>query len=109
MVAIAGCASKHAPKFADLPDASKPTAGTKPIVKASTALTGKVVSFNTVGRFAVLNFPVLRMPAIDQVLFVYREGLKVGEVKITGPQREDNIVADITAGEVKTGDEVRDR
>jgi len=109
MVTIAGCASKPGPKFADLPDSSKPTAQTKAIVKPSDALIGKVVSYNNVGRFAVLNFPVIRMPAIDQVLFVYRDGLKVGELKITGPQREDNIVADITAGEVKTGDEVRDR
>jgi hypothetical protein len=40
---------------------------------------------------------------------VYRRGLKVGEVKVTGPQRDDNIVADITAGEAAVGDEVRDR
>jgi hypothetical protein len=33
--------------------------------------------------------------------------LKVGEVKVTGPQREDNIVADLAAGEAEVGDEAR--
>jgi hypothetical protein len=49
------------------------------------------------------------MAAIDQRLNVYRGGLKVGELIVTGPQREDSIVADVTAGEARTGDEVRDR
>ena len=81
----------------------------QPVVKASDELAGKVVSFNTVGRFVVLNFPVTHMPAIDQKLFLYRDGLRVGEIKITGPQKDDNIVGDLTFGEAKPGDEVRDR
>jgi hypothetical protein len=40
-------------------------------------------------------------------LNVYRHGLKVGEVKITGPQQEDNTVGDIASGEVEVGDELR--
>ena len=35
--------------------------------------------------------------------------LKVGEVKITGPQRDDHIVGDLTTGEAQVGDEVRDK
>jgi hypothetical protein len=38
---------------------------------------------------------------------LYRRGLKVGEVKVTGPAREDNIVADLVAGEAEVGDEAR--
>jgi hypothetical protein len=49
------------------------------------------------------------MAGIGQILTVSRDGLKVGEVKVSGPQRDDNIVADITAGEARVGDEVRDR
>ena len=109
VVAVSGCASKKTAKSGAVPPPAKSAAKDKPIIKASDLLTGRVVSFNMVGRFAVLNFPVLRMPPVDQTLFLYRDGLKVGEVKITGPQRDDNIVADLVKGEAKAGDEVRDR
>jgi len=72
-------------------------------------LTGRVVSANARGRFAILNFPLTRMPAVDTRLFVYRNGQKIGEVRISGPQKDDNIVADVLAGEAGPGDEVRDR
>jgi hypothetical protein len=58
-------------------------------------------------RCVVLNFPLGRMAAVDQRLGVYRQGQKVGEVKVTGPQREDNIVADLVAGGAQVGDEAR--
>lgn len=79
------------------------------IITPETALSGKVLKVNREARFVVLNFPVGQLPAVDQRLNVYRRNLKVGEVKVTGPQREDNIVADITVGEAEAGDEVRDR
>lgn len=110
MVAFSGCAHKKSSDSGNVPPPSKKGATTgKPIVKPSDLLTGKVVSFNTDLRFAVLNFSVARMPAINQTLFLYRDGLKVGEVRITGPQKDDNIVADLVAGEARAGDEVRDR
>ncbi len=74
-----------------------------------TGLVGKVASVNVSLHFVVLNFPVGRMAAVEQTLVVYRQGQKVGEVKITGPQQDDNIIADITSGEVETGDEVREK
>lgn len=80
-----------------------------PIVTPDTTLVGKVVSANAASRFAVLNFPMGRMAQVGQVLNVYRSGLKVGEVKVSGPQRDDNIVADISVGEAQKGDEVKDR
>ena len=54
-------------------------------------------------------FAVGQMPMLEQKLNVYRGGLKTGEVRITGPQRDDNIVADIVVGDAAAGDEVRDR
>jgi hypothetical protein len=79
------------------------------IVTPDNSLTANVVSYNPAGRFVVLGFPVGRMPRLEQSLFLYRNGLKVGEVKVTGPQRDNNIVADLVAGEVQVGDEVRDQ
>jgi hypothetical protein len=105
-VAIAGCASNKEPKYADIAGTPTPQ---NPVVKSADGLTGKIASYNSIGRFAVLNFPVTQMPPVGQTLFVFRDGLKVGEVKVTGPQKDDNIVADLTKGEAQTGDQVRDR
>jgi hypothetical protein len=68
---------------------------------------GRVVFFNEQGRFVVLQFPVGQMPKLGTQLNVYRSGLKAGEVKVSGPQSNDNIVADIANGEARVGDEVR--
>jgi hypothetical protein len=96
---LTGCVHTQSP-----PDASAPV-----IVTPDSSLTGKVVSYNSVGRFVVLNFPSHLMPQNDQLLFLYRVGLKVAEVKITGPQSGDNIVADLVSGDAQSGDEVRDQ
>ena len=79
------------------------------IVTPDDSMTATVAMYDAVGRFVVLNFPADKMPKNDQVLFIYRAGLKVGEVKVTGPQRDNSTVADLVSGEAKTGDEVRDQ
>ena len=89
---ISGCAS-HKQK----PPTAVPKGSTL-IVTPDASLAAKVVSYNAAGRFVVLNFPVGRMPGMGQSLFLYRNGLKSGEVKITGPQNESNIVADVVNG-----------
>jgi hypothetical protein len=78
------------------------------IITPDERLTGRVVAYNQPGRFVVLNFPVGRLPALEQRLAVYREGLKVGLLRVTGPQRDDNIVADVVEGTALPGDEARD-
>jgi hypothetical protein len=77
------------------------------IVTPETALVGRVVKVNSAGRFVVLNYPVGRLPALEQRLSLYRQGLKVGEVRIAGPQYDDNIVADVVEGEAALGDAAR--
>ena len=79
------------------------------IVTPDNSLTARVVAYNSVGRFVVLSFPVGRMPAMSQTLFLYRNGLKVAEIKITGPQQDNNTVADLVTGDAQVGDEVRDQ
>jgi hypothetical protein len=95
-------ASAHAPV--------SPTARTNLalIVTPGQATTGRVASVNTAGRFVVLTFPLGTMPALEKRMSVYRSGLKVGEVKITGPQLDINIDADIVTGDCRVGDEVRE-
>jgi hypothetical protein len=79
------------------------------IVTPDDSLAGKVLAYNSPGHFVVLEFPAGRMPQVDQGLFLYRAGLKVAEVKITGPERENNTVADVISGDAQAGDEVRDQ
>lgn len=117
---LAGCASPE-PKFAEVPgitnnsttDTAPAATTTAPakaaVVKPSDALIGRVVSANARGRFAILNFPINRMPALEEKMFIYRDGLKIGELRISGPQKDDNIVADVLTGEARGGDEVRNR
>jgi len=103
-----GCASRK-PAASWESQGSADTRNQTLIVIPENALVGKVLRVNTEGRFVVLNFPIGKLPFIGQRLNVYRRNLKVGEVKVTGPQREDNIVADISTGEAGIGDDVRDR
>ena len=86
-----------------------PSTPLNPIVTPDNSLTARVASYNSAGRFVVLSFPVGRMPTMDQTLFLYRNGLKVGEVKMTGPQHDNDIVADLVTGTAQVGDEVRDQ
>jgi hypothetical protein len=94
-------------RFSPLTDISPPNQ--KLIVTPEEGLAGKVALVNSVGRFVVLNFPVGHLPAVEQVLNVYRRGLKVGEVRVTNAQLDDNVVADIVSGEAVVGDAVRDK
>ena len=100
---LAGCVL---PKSAQQQD----SAGEKPqksVVTQQAVLVGKVVSVKTNLDFAVLNFPIGNIPARDQHLNIYREGVKVGEVKVTGPQQNEDIVCDIISGMAQPGDEIR--
>jgi len=100
---VSGCAAHKQKTAASVPK------GSSLVITPDASLAAKVVSYNTTGRFVVLNFPVGQMPAMGQSLFLYHNGLKSGEVKITGPRNETNIVADVTNGSAQVGDEVRDQ
>jgi len=113
-VALAGCVTKKTapPRAVASPRAGTPAPGASAtnqplIVTSENAQLGKVALVNPTARFVVLNFPFGTMATAEQRLSLYRRGLKVGEVKVTGPVRENNIVADLVAGEAEVGDEVR--
>jgi hypothetical protein len=111
LIATSGClwhrGKSKQPSGAPIVNGAGPNS--KVILTQESGLSGRVKTVNAGGRFVVLNFPVGHLPGLEQRMNVYRLGLKTGEVKITGPQYDDNIVGDIIAGEVQPGDEVRDR
>jgi hypothetical protein len=109
---LAGCATNNSKDTnaakKKTPATSKARAANQKSPLAPTLqLTGKVASVNSELRFVVLDFSVGDMPGINQRLGVYRAGQKVAQVKVTGPQSDTNIVADIIEGEAQVGDEVR--
>lgn len=79
------------------------------IIGPDKTLVGRVISVNTNSHFAVLSFPLGRLPVPDQPLNIHRHGQKVGELKTTRRQLDDNVAADIVSGECQVGDEVSDR
>jgi hypothetical protein len=104
------CAHKnHSARSGTTPPSNGSQAFQKLILTPETGLSGRVVRVNPSGRFAILNFPIGHLPSLEQRLNVYRLGLKTGEILVTGPQLDDNIVGDVVAGDAQPGDEVRDR
>jgi hypothetical protein len=67
---------------------------------------GRVEMVNRAARFVVLSFPPGHVPPPGEHWSVNHRGLKIGEVKISSPQREAGTVADLIAGEAGIGDDV---
>jgi hypothetical protein len=118
LVAAAGCARKQA-AFMPLPEGSPqgvsgvrptlpPAENHKLIITPEEGFMGKVARVNQEDHFVVVTFPADRMPPLELRLNLYRRGLRVGEVKITGPQLDDDVDADLLTGDAEVGDEVRD-
>ena len=112
---VPGC-SKTTPKVAKTSPGS-PVGHTAPapgdttvphaIVTPSNDAIGKVISVNQKARYAVLSYGIGAVPPIGSRLYAYRNGLKVGELRVSGPQRENNTIADLVTGECQPGDEVK--
>ena len=105
LVLLTGCSS-HKPAGAQGGQPG-PTPSQKLIVTPDDSLVGKVAMVNQGFRFVVLNFPVGHLPVPEQHLNLYRRGVKVGEVKATSQQYDDNVVADLLTGDAEIGDEAR--
>lgn len=107
IAAAPGCAGgrpESARPSAAPPPAARPLPGPGPDL----GWMGRVVQVNPVLRFVVLDFPIGKVPPIDQRLNVYHGGQKTGEVKVTGPTRDTTTAGDLLTGTAQAGDEVRD-
>jgi hypothetical protein len=99
-----GCARRQA---APAPVSTTPKSSPV-IVTATESRAGRVTSVNASARYVVISYPVgTPLPVVDTRLHVYRDGLKVAEVKVSKEQIDINTVADIVTGECRIGDEVR--
>jgi hypothetical protein len=57
----------------------------------------------------VIDFGTTKMPKLEQMLWVYRLDQKVAELKVSGPYLGTTVAADITAGDAREGDLVREQ
>jgi hypothetical protein len=80
----------------------------KPVVTPDFRAHGWVQSVNAEARFVVIRFPLTHVASVGSQLGIYRNGLKVGVAKVTGPERDGNTVADLINGQAQTHDEVRE-
>jgi hypothetical protein len=119
LIGISACARKKAAApaapavFSPVPgvasvSSNAPTPGQPLTITPERGLNGRIISVDNSARFVVVGFPSGRLPPQDQRFNVYRQGLKVGQIKISGPQLNQNIVADLTDGEAQPGDDVRE-
>lgn len=111
---LAGCSIFHhkhaagpAPTPLDQPPALQMQQTGKPVIKPDLRSTGQVAMVNADARFVVITFDTGAVPAAGRRLNVYRAGQKVGEVTVTGPQHENDTVADIVSGDIQLHDEAR--
>jgi hypothetical protein len=77
------------------------------IVTPARPKSGRITLVNPSARYVIVTFSLGQLPARESRLYVYRDGLKVAELKVTDFSRDINAVADIVAGECQVGDEVR--
>jgi hypothetical protein len=67
----------------------------------------RIVSLNPEHDFVVIDFTSQMIPEVGTTVSIYRNGKRVGAVRITEPVRAQFATADIVEGEVHVGDEVR--
>lgn len=68
---------------------------------------GRIVTVRIPYRFVVIDFGIDRLPAVGTTMAVFRNNVRVGTVRISGPSSGSMIVADVTEGDAQIGDEVR--
>ena len=104
LLLLAGCAHPKPPPGGAPPQVKKKSS--PPVMRPDFKPVGRVEMVNRQGRFVVLSFPAGHLPPPGELWRVNHRGLKIGEVKISGPQRELDTVADLIAGEANVGDAV---
>src|SRR5579871_1441389 len=104
---------KHQPQYAPIgtsdSNTNAPDTNNVFTITPAQGAIGRVASVNSSLNFVVVTYPIGQLPSVGAQIFVYRNGIRAAELKVSLPQQEDNTVADIVSGNVLVGDEVRDK
>jgi len=113
IILLAGCATRPTVTKPTAPaGTTRPTnmvAPTKNLVEPDTMLVGRIIKVNAKEQFVLISFPIGCLPRPEQPLYVYRNSLKVGELKATRHMLDELVIADIVSGECAPGDAVADK
>ena len=101
---VAGC--QNLPPLPE-PVPTPPPVPPERLVQPLDAELGRVLSVNARLRFVVLDYSLSPLPATGTRLDLVRAGAVIGELKVTGPVRNNSVVADIVNGEPQAGDLTR--
>lgn len=86
-------------------EASNPPS-TGPLVTPEASNIGNVALVNDTAKYVIVSFRGGTAPAQGEKFSLYRRGLKVGEIRISGPQDNALTAADLLNGSAKIGDEL---
>jgi hypothetical protein len=100
---LAGCL--HPKRPASAPPRSDKNKPPGTYITPALSPVGHVELVNAEGRFVVLSFPPGHVPPPGQSWRIQHLGLTIGRVKISGPQRAIDTVADIVEGKANVGDD----
>jgi len=91
------------------PDSGSSTSSSAPTPPAPVVLPASGKVFRTLPgfQFVIIDYTLGGMPPLESVLSVYRGDQKVGSVRLTGPERNGFVAADIVEGFLQVDDEVR--
>jgi len=80
------------------------TAATDPLVLPTS---GRIHSVNPGLQFVVVDYTIGGAPPMQSLVPVYRGNQKVGQLRLTGPERNGFVAADVVEGILQVDDEVR--
>ncbi len=98
MLCFPGCSTPPAP--------GRPTSSAPAQILPDERPRGRIVTVNLPLRYVVMDFELSTPPEIGQRLEVFREGLKIGEVQLSGPIMGSAAAGDIVTGQAAVGDTV---
>jgi hypothetical protein len=101
---VTGCQNLPPPEV--IPPAEPPAAPIR-LTQPLDGVVGRVLTVNMRLRFVVLDYSLNTLPRIGDRLELWRDGNRVGLLKVTGPIRNATAVADIVEGEPQPGDQTR--
>lgn len=83
----------------------------RPIVRGLDGSVGRIESIRTDLRLVVLDYSLSILPQHGELLSVWRDGIEVGQVRVTGPARPGTgkIGGEYISGDVRMGDTVRSK
>jgi len=79
---------------------------TRVLVEPTGSAKGVILRVNSTAKFVVIKFQYRAVPTVGKVLSVMRNGVKVGQIRMTKPIKAPHGTADIIEGDLQRGDTV---